>query len=54
LGFASSIAPTSILRGSLFYPRFPEWMGKNSTQRKSKRLLKELKLVMGHKAQANK
>ena len=54
LGFASAIAPTLIIKGSLFYPRFPEWLGKNSSQRKSKRLLRELKLALGHKAQASK
>jgi hypothetical protein len=38
----------------LFYPKFPEWLGKNSSNRKSKRLLRELKLTMGHRAQAGK
>jgi replication factor C subunit 1 len=31
LGFASAIAPTMIIKGNLFYPRFPEWLGKNSS-----------------------
>jgi replication factor C subunit 1 len=31
LGFASSIAPALICQGTLFYPRFPEWLGKNSS-----------------------
>lgn len=54
LGFASSIAPCLIIEGSSFYPRFPEWLGKNSSQRKAKRLIRELKKVMGHHAQASR
>lgn len=54
MGFASSIAPTLLLKGSVFYPRFPEWLGKNSSNRKAKRLLRELKGVLGHRAQAKK
>ena len=54
LGFASSIAPCLLVKGSSFYPRFPEWLGKNSSQRKSKRLIRELKKVMGANAQASR
>lgn len=43
-----------ITKGSTFYPKFPEWLGKNSSQRKAKRLIRELKKVMGHHAQASK
>ena len=50
LGFASSIAPVLLVEGSSFYPRFPEWLGKNSSQRKAKRLIREVKKVMGHQA----
>ena len=54
LGFASAIAPCLLAQGQTFYPRFPEWLGKNSSQRKSRRLLKELKHKLGHRAQARK
>lgn len=30
-GVCSSIAPSLILKGKSFYPRFPEWLGKNSS-----------------------
>ena len=43
-----------MIKGNTFYPRFPEWLGKNSSQRKSKRLIRELKLVMGQHAQATR
>ena len=43
-----------MIKGSTFYPRFPEWLGKNSSQRKAKRLIRELKRVMGHHAQASR
>jgi hypothetical protein len=54
LGFASSIAPALIIEGATFYPRFPEWLGKNSSSRKSKRLIRELKTAMGYHAQASR
>ena len=54
LGFASAIAPALKVKGQTFYPRFPEWLGKNSSQRKAKRLIRELKKVMGGQAQASK
>lgn len=37
VGIMSSIAPCLIIKGKSFYPRFPEWLGKNSSERKSKR-----------------
>jgi replication factor C subunit 1 len=54
MGFASSVAPCLLVKGSSFYPRFPEWLGKNSSQRKAKRLIRELKKVMGSHAQASR
>ena len=54
LGICSSIAPCLIAKGTTFYPRFPEWLGKNSSQRKAKRLIRELKKVMAHHAQASR
>jgi len=54
LGFASSLAPALLISGSSFYPRFPEILGKHSSMRKSKRLIRELKTVMGYNAQASR
>jgi len=54
MGFASSVAPAMLVKGYLHFPRFPEWLGKNSSQRKSKRLLKEVKQAMAHRAMADK
>lgn len=31
LGICSSVAPALLLKGKSFYPRFPEWLGKNSS-----------------------
>ena len=52
-GVCSSIAPCLILKGKSFYPRFPEWLGKNSSQRKSHRQIKELKFAMGSSVQCD-
>ena len=43
----SSVAPTLIIKGRCNYPGFPQWLGKNSSARKAKRLLRELKQKMG-------
>ena len=48
-GLASSIAPCHYTKGSIHYPKFPEWMGKNSSATKSKRLINELKKAFGHR-----
>lgn len=53
-GVCSTIAPCLLTKGTTFYPRFPEWLGKNSSQRKAKRLIRELKKVMAHHAQASR
>ena len=49
-GICSSVAPALIVKGKSTYPRFPEWLGKNSSQRKSLRQIRELKLAMGQAA----
>ena len=54
LGICSSVAPCLLVNGKSLYPRFPEWLGKNSTARKSARQIRELKFAMGMQAQANK
>ena len=46
-GVLSSVAPTLIIKGRCNYPGFPQWLGKNSSARKAKRLLRELKQKMG-------
>ena len=50
LGMCAAVAPTIIAQGQVNYPKFPEWLGKNSSQNKSKRQLKELKAAMGSNA----
>lgn len=42
-GILSSVGPCIAVKGQSSYPYFPQWLGKNSTQRKNKRLLRELK-----------
>jgi len=54
LGTCGAVAPCLIVKGRTTYPRFPEWLGKNSSQRKSFRQIRELKFAMGMQAQANK
>jgi len=31
MGLCSAVAPCLIAKGTTFYPRFPEWLGKNSS-----------------------
>lgn len=50
MGFCSSVAPSLLVRGKVTYAKFPEWLGKNSSQRKAMRLIRELKAALGHKA----
>lgn len=47
VGIFSSIAPCMLVKGKSFYPGFPQWLGKNSTMRKSMRQIRELKCNMG-------
>lgn len=54
LGTCGAVAPVLLVKGTSRYPRFPEWLGKNSSQRKSVRQIRELKFAMGQQAQANK
>lgn len=42
-GFMSCVYTTEMVAESLGYPQFPAWLGKFSSERKHKRLLKELK-----------
>ena len=51
IGFWMTVAPSHYAQGVIRFPRFPEWLGKNSTKTKSKRLINELKLALGHRTQ---
>ncbi|CAD7925639.1 unnamed protein product [Amoebophrya sp. A25] len=42
IGVVSSIYPTQRVNGFRNFPDFPQWLGKNSSANKSKRLVKEL------------
>lgn len=53
-GMFSSVAPTEIIQGRSLYPGFPQWLGKNSTSRKAKRLIRELKQAMAHRVYADR
>ena len=53
-GILSSVAPTQIIKGRCNYPGFPQWLGKNSSANKSKRLIRELKQKMGDALNTNK
>lgn len=44
---ASTIFPSFLSANSLPFPKFPEFLGKNSSQRKIVREIKELKVAMG-------
>ena len=48
LGRISVLAPCSLMRGFVPYTKFPEVLGKFNTQKKSNRLIRELKDSCGH------
>jgi len=54
IGICSALAPCLLIKGQSLYPAFPQWLGKNSTETKTKRQIRELKFALGHHAQANK
>ena len=54
LGICSTVAPCLIAQGRSLYPWFPAWLGKNSSARKAKRLIRELKQAMAHRVSANR
>jgi replication factor C subunit 1 len=53
-GIFSSVAPCLTIKGNCYFPSFPQWLGKNSSQRKSKRLIRELKFGMAHRVSAGR
>jgi hypothetical protein len=42
-GFMSSVYPAEMVAENIGYPSFPSWLGKFSSERKHKRLLKEFR-----------
>lgn len=52
VGVCGALAPCLLTQGRSFYPAFPQWLGKNSSQKKSLRQIKELKQAMGPQAYA--
>jgi replication factor C subunit 1 len=42
-----------IVKGKNYFPSFPQWLGKNSSARKAKRLIRELKQAMAHRVSAD-
>jgi len=47
LAFSSTIYPGHLVSQQVPFPKFPEWLGKNSSTRKTNRLLKELRFTLG-------
>ena len=52
-GTLSSGAPCILADGTASYPGVPQWLGKNSSARKAKRLIRELKQKMSESIQTN-
>ena len=52
-GFLSTICPAMYSEGYVPMPKFPEWFGKNSTKRKIKREIRELRAAIGLKLYAS-
>ena len=53
-GFLSSVGPTIVVQGRSLYPAFPQILGKMSSAKKAKRLIKEVKQALAHRVYANK
>ena len=53
-GIFSSVAPCMLVNGRTFFPSFPQWLGKNSSARKAKRLIRELKQALAHRVSADR
>lgn len=45
-GFMTCVYSTEKISESIGFPQFPSWLGKNSSERKMKRLARELKDYM--------
>jgi len=53
MGQASCIHPVKMSGTNVQFVRFPEWFGKFSTERKIKRLLKEIRATMAQNISGN-
>jgi replication factor C subunit 1 len=42
------IAPATFASGNLAYPRFPEWLGKNSTTKRIERMIRDVREMCAH------
>ena len=42
-GFMSSVYPSSLVGELISFPKFPSWLGKNSSYRKHKREMQTMK-----------
>lgn len=45
-GFMSCVYPTEKISESCGFPQFPAWLGKNSSERKNRRLVREVKNML--------
>jgi len=48
IGICSSVAPCLLLSGTSEYPGYPQYLSKQGSIVKSKRLLREVKATLGH------
>lgn len=49
-----TIAPATFASGMLPYPRFPEWLGKNSTTKKIERMIRDVREMCAHHLYSDK
>lgn len=49
-----TIAPSTFASGMLGYPKFPEWLGKNSIQKKIERMIRDVREMCAHHLYTNK
>jgi replication factor C subunit 1 len=54
LGIMGTIAPATFASGMLPYPRFPEWLGKNSTTKRIERMVRDVREICGHHLYSDK
>ncbi len=54
LGTMGVIAPATFASGFLLYPKFPEWLGKNSTTKRIERMIRDVRDMCAHHLYADK
>ena len=54
LGIMGTIAPATFSSGMLPYPKFPEWLGKNSSQKRIERMIRDVREMCAHTLYSNK